>query len=307
VANDLSAFNAELWSKALIANLDQINVMIPHTNREYDGQLNNIGDTVNVRTLGSITMNSYTKNSTTVSYEDLVPDKEQMTISDAEYFAFSVEDIEAIQNDINALMKYSGRAAVAVNNKVEAKILSAYSSAHNSNKITNSNAPFTLTSETTSGGSLAVYDALVQARENLAKFNVASPGIWCVVDPATTSLLLKDTKYFIRATDLGDRVVQNGTVDGQVRTRPGFVGRCAGFDIFESNAIPTATVGSPGVDAKYLIYGDDTAINYVAQIRSMETLRLQTKFATAVRGLLLHDVKVFAENSKRLGYILAAA
>jgi hypothetical protein len=52
--------------------------------------------------------------------------------------------------------------------------------------------------------------------------------------------------------------------------------------------------------SKYLIFGDNEAISYAAQITEIEALRLQTTFANAVRGLLLHDTFVSAENSKRL-------
>jgi hypothetical protein len=40
--------------------------------------------------------------------------------------------------------------------------------------------------------------------------------------------------------------------------------------------------------------------HYAAQITEIEALRLQTTFANAIRGLLLHDIFVFAEASKRL-------
>jgi hypothetical protein len=38
MANDLSAFNAQAWSKRLVTKLDQINVMLPLINRDYEGE-----------------------------------------------------------------------------------------------------------------------------------------------------------------------------------------------------------------------------------------------------------------------------
>jgi hypothetical protein len=293
VANDLSAFNTEVWSRLLIKNLDQINVMLPHVNRDYEGQIKNLGDTVQVRTLGSVTMGAYTKDSTSISYEDLVPVLEAMTIADAQYFAFKVDSVDIAQNDLDALNLYAQRAAVAINNKIEAKILATYTAVHANNKIVAAGpGPITLTTSN-------IYSQLVEARARLSKFNVQPQGRWCVIDPDTTSLLLRSDE-FVRATDLGDRVVQNGTVDGALAS-PGFIGRCAGFNIFESNQTPN-TGGS-----KYLLFGDDMAIAYAAQLREVETLRLQVSFHTAVRGLLLHDTKVFAESSKHFGYIRGAA
>src|SRR5690349_3739220 len=106
MANNLAAFNAVAWSKQLIKNLDQINVMLPLVNTDYEGEIQGVGSSVKVRTLGSITLGSWTKNGT-ISYGDLAPTVETMTISDAEYFAFKVDDVDAAQNDINALNAYT--------------------------------------------------------------------------------------------------------------------------------------------------------------------------------------------------------
>lgn len=292
MANDLSAFNAQAWSKMLIANLDKINVMLPLVNRDWEGDLKNVGDTVQVRTLGNVTMRSYTKGSA-ITYEDLAPVKEPMTIADAQYFAFQVEDIDEVQSDIDVMQSYTARAAVSMNDKVEAKLLSNYAAAHVDNRITGaSSAAIALTKDN-------IYSNFVEARTRLSKKNVPMTGRWAVIDPDTTALLL-NAPEFIKATALGDQVVREGNVTGEVN-QPGFVGKIAGFSVFESNAVPSAS------GAKYLQFGDRYAIAYAAQIKQMETLRLQTVFANAVRGLLLHDTKVFAEPSKRLAYIKAVA
>jgi hypothetical protein len=59
----------------------------------------------------------------------------------------------------------------------------------------------------------------------------------------------------------------------------------------------TSTVNS--VAAKTLLFGDDMLLSYAAQITKMEAIRLQTSFASAIRGLLLHDAVVFDECGKR--------
>lgn len=295
MANNLAAFNSSAFSKLLVKNFDQINVMFPLVSTDYQGELQNIGDTVYVRTLGSITMGSWAKGGT-ISYQDLAPVREAMTIADATYFAFKVDDVDVAQTDLDTLNLYAQRAAVSMNNSVEAKILSVYASALAANQITGASAAaLTLTSDT--AAATDVYVLLAKARANLVKQNVQGMR-WAVVDPDTTTLLLNDTKRFIRATDLSDAVVREGNLEGVMQT-PGFIGRCAGFNVFESNATPQAG------GAKYLPYGVQGAINYAAQVRQVEALRLETTFANAVRGMLLHDAKVFAESAKGLGYIKA--
>ncbi len=129
MANDLSAFNAEIWSKRLIEKLDPMNVMLPLVNRDWEGDLRQGNLTAKVRTLGNVAMSTYTKNSTTVSYQDLAPTVENFTVSDAKYFAFEVDDVDAAQNDMRVLDGYIGRSVVAVNNTIESKILAAYTNA----------------------------------------------------------------------------------------------------------------------------------------------------------------------------------
>jgi hypothetical protein len=281
----------------LVKNLDQINVALPLANRDYEGDIQGVGSTVHVRTLGSVTMGSWTTNGT-ISYQDLAPTAETLVISDAQYFAVKVDDVDAAQNDIAALAKYARRAAVAVNNKVDAKIQGVYASALTANKITGaSSAAITLDSSSTA--LTGIYPVMVEAGVRLDVQNAPTEGRFFIVDPATYALLLNDTTHFIRSTELGDRMVQQGTIaDGG---RPGFVGQCAGFSIYKSNAVPSAS------GAKYLLYGVEGAISYAAQIKSVEMIRLETTFATALRGLLLHGAGVFAEASKMLGHVKATA
>ena len=163
----------------------------------------------------------------------------------------------------------------------------------------------TLTTTTGTPANTDIYYQFVQARSILSKANVpATTGArWAVIDPDTTGLLLQDTEHFVRAGELGDKVVQYGLVGGEEVARtaaesPGFVGMIAGFSVYETPHVPRVSGN------KYLLFGDNEAIAYAAQVTEIEALRLQTTFANAVRGLLLHDTFVAAENSKRLVSLL---
>src|SRR4051794_1727529 len=304
MANDLSAFNSEAWSSRLVSKLDQINVCLPLVNRNWEGDLR-LNKTVWVRTPGNITMASYSRG-TTISYQDLTPTKEPFTVNDGEYFAFEVDDIDKAQSDVNAMDVYLKRAVVAINNTVEAKILTGLQAGvPGANRITGaSSAAITLDSSTST--STGIYPLFCKARAILSKNNVpATPGArWAIIDPDTTSLLLQDVDHFVRAGELGDKVVQYGLIGGEEVARtaaeaPGFIGMIAGFMVYETPHTPLIT------GSKYLLFGDNEGISYAAQITEIEALRLQTTFANAVRGLLLHDTFVSAEGAKRLVSIKA--
>jgi len=293
MANDLSAFNAVAFSKKLIMNLDKVNVMLPLVNRDIEGEIKNLGDSVKVRTLGSVTMKPYTKNSTQIAYEDLAPATETMNVNDAQYFAFQVDDVDDAQTDLPTLDLYAQRAAVAMNDEIEVKLLSNYAAAHADNRITAAADVAIALDETN------IYDYIVEARKRLNKKSVPSLGRWMVIDPDTEALLLKSDLIVKGGVEANYRTVQTGQVNGDVR--PGYCGKIAGFDIFCSNNVPVSG------GAKYIQFGDKYAIAYAAQINKVERLRLQSAFANAVRGLLLHDTHVFDENSKRFGSLKVVA
>lgn len=291
MSNNLNAFKTEVFSQKLIMNLDKINVMLPLVNRDWEGELAKLGDTVHVRTLGSVTLSAYDK-ATPINYQDLAPAKEPMQVADAQYFAFQVDDVDLNQNALNALDLYAQRAAVAVNDKIEAKLLSRYADAHASNKITGAaSAAIALDASN-------IYGYFVDARKALTKNSVPTMNRWVVIDPDTEALILKSDYFSKGGTAASDKVKAEGGLDG---ARPGYLGRIAGFDVYVSNSVPVAA------GAKYIQFGDNYAIAYAAQINEIERLRLESQFATAVRGLLLHDTKVFSEASKRYGYIKAVA
>lgn len=106
MANDLSANTPIKFSLKLIELLYNETIYTKVTNTNYEGDIKNSGDRVRVRTLGKLTLNEYTKQMTLVS-EDLTPTYEELIIDQQYYFKFEVDDIDALQNDINTSAEYA--------------------------------------------------------------------------------------------------------------------------------------------------------------------------------------------------------
>ena len=70
-----------------------------------------------------------------------------------------------------------------------------------------------------------IYSNVVDARTKLSTVHVPTEGRWLLVSPEIYGLLLKSPE-FIKASDLGDAVVQTGAV-----------GRIAGFTVFEDSTL----------------------------------------------------------------------
>src|SRR5205085_7119251 len=116
--------------------------------------------------------------------------------------------------------------------------------------------PVTLTSVV--GAATDIYSVFCRARSILSKQNVpvTTGARWAVIDPDTTSLLLQDTEHFVRAGELGDKVVQYGLIGGEEVARtaadaPGFVGAVAGFMVYETPHAPRSGGN------KFLVFGDN--------------------------------------------------
>ena len=70
-----------------------------------------------------------------------------------------------------------------------------------------------------------IYDKIVDARTQLSESHVPTDGRFLLVAPDVYALLLKSPE-FVKASDLGDAVVQTGAV-----------GRVAGFNVFEDTTL----------------------------------------------------------------------
>lgn len=294
--NYLDAFVPEIWSRRVIANVDQINVcMAVMCNTDYEGEVRQAGDTVQVRTFGNVTVQDYQRGQP-IAAESLVPIKETLTIDKAKYFAFDVDSLDVAQNDIDAVDGYTKRAGIALSNAIDTYAMSFALSGNSANAVGSAASPVNITKDT---DTTSVYQQLVYAALTLDNLNVPQEGRWVIVTPYFKSLMMQSTSYFIRATDLGDSIIQSASLPARDLTRKGFIGQAAGFDVYcSTNAKSNGTYWA-------CPYGQGKPVSYCAQIppNTLEALRLETTFATRVRGLLLHGGQVFAEDAKRLGVI----
>lgn len=298
MANQLDNFIPELWSMAVMANIDQRNVgMAVAANTDHEGELRQAGDTVWVRKFGDILVQPYSKN-TPITYQDLPSIKEALTVNEAKIVAFKLDDIDRAQADINILDGYAKRAAVAISNTIDTKIFSYYGSAHANNRLSSSGSPYTISASN-------AYTLIVDANKALDLMSVDDGARWIILTPNYKSFLMKDSTYLIKGSVLGDQILSSAKIGlrpASAREAPNFVGNVSGMDVYFSVNLPSDSGG------KYCLFGQGTPISYAAQIPiagpdALEAIRLESTMATAARGLLLHDGKVFSEDAKRLGSI----
>ena len=255
-------FIPELWSARLLANLDNTHVFANCVNRDYEGEVRNLGDTVHIQKFGDIQVADYTKATGVGTPKDPgAGSTVTLVIDQAKYFNFKVEDIEAVQANVNLMEKAMQRAAYAIGDVIDQYIAAFVNQAG------------------INAGEVAVtpqnaYDTLVDLKVKFNKENVPAAGRFVVVPPEFLGMLEKDDRY---TKNYDANVMANGVK-----------GRVAGFDILESNNVPFASEGS-----KYsLMAGTDMAIAYAGQIAKIEAYRPEQSFSDACKGLYVYGAKV---------------
>ncbi len=123
MSQSLAAFTPIKFSLKLVEVLYNETIYTLIANTKYEGEIKNAGDRVRVRTAAKITWNAYTKGMTLVA-QDLNPTNEDLIIDQQKYFKFVVDDIDEIQNDINAINTYAQNAKGDMSELLDADLLS---------------------------------------------------------------------------------------------------------------------------------------------------------------------------------------
>ena len=108
-SNVLAPFTPIKFSTETIKLLYNESLLPKITNTKYEGTLKSAGDRVRVRMSHKITFSPYTKSLELVA-QDLTPSYEDLVIDQAQYFKIEVDDIDKIQNDIDAISEYAANA-----------------------------------------------------------------------------------------------------------------------------------------------------------------------------------------------------
>ena len=263
-------FVPSLWAATLLENLNDAHVAVNLCNRNYEGDISKSGDTVRITSIGRVTIDNYVKNSTSISPETLDDSQQVLTIDQAKYFAFQVDDVDARQvRDDGALMDVAMRdAAWGLGDAADTSVLSAMQS-----QGATGNALGALTIGT---GNVDAYENIVDLAVKLDENNVPRQGRWCIIPPWYHGWLQKNANFVSYGTQANREDLENG-----------IIGAAAGMRIVVSNNLPSASTGR-----NYVIAGHEMGVTYAEQINSVEAYRQESAFSDAVKGLHLYGYKI---------------
>jgi len=294
-ANYTGNFIPELWSGKLIENFYDATVLAAISNTSYEGEIRNMGDTVNIRTTPEITIRDYVKGQT-LTVETPDKPKLQLLIDKGEYFAAVEDDVDQVQTDIGMMDMWTRDASERMKIKIDQRVLtdllpdvSADNKGSTAGRISGNidmgvaSTPRTVTKDAVTD---SVIDFIVDAGTVLDEANCPESDRFMVIPAAMAGLIKKsDLKDASLAGD-ETSIVRNG--------RLGMIDR---FTLYMShNLFKDGTEFS-------VVAGHKMGFTFASQMTNMETIRSETTFGDIIRGLQVYGYKVVKPEALLVGVV----
>jgi len=270
-------FTPEIYSRRAQIAFRTKSVCQSICNTEYFGEIADYGDTVHIIREPEVTVLPYSRG-TQVTAQDLDDDEITLTVDQANYFAFKVDDIEKKQAHHNWNQLASSRAGYQLANGMDQNIL-----AYIDSQIPTANQLGTESAQATIANSgspdYSPLGILNRMKRVLDEADVPEEGRWFVADPFFWELIGDEDSNLLSADYAEKGILRNGRVsDGMIR----------GFNVYMSNNLATVGTGSTatsGTNGTWLLAGHISAVASAEQINKTETYRDPDSFADVVRGM----------------------
>ena len=262
----VSNFIQSIWSKKIQDDLELKTKLVANCLRDYEGDCK-YAASVKILGVGEPTIGAY-DNTKDINIEEMSDRGQLLTIDQANYFAFYVDDVNQAQSVPGLKEKYQAKAvhglAVARDTYV-ANLIKGVTTATN---VT------TATAATEAGVKEAIDKAIVALRErNFDEEGVIeiTPAVYNLFKNNLITLSTNNVEYI----------------------KKGFVGAYDGFDVIMSNNMAKDTSGTNKY--AYCDIRGKKAIAFAGQINEVEALRAEKRFKDIIRGLDTFGSKVIDE------------
>ena len=246
------------------------------TNTDYAGEIENFGDTVNIIKEPTITVSSYTRGGQ-INIQNLADDQLQLTVDQANAFAFKVDDIEERQSHINFEALATSSGAYALKDSYDENVIAAMFSGAGTTVGSDGSG-----TDTGFGSSETdPTDILANSAKRLHAADVPTDNRWFLGTPEFYEQLGQASAKLMDASVTGDGAspLRNGNVlDGLVN----------GFKLYMTNNFAASSTSN----YFKVMFGHMSSTATANQIAKTEVVRDPDSFADIVRGLHIFGRKV---------------
>ena len=208
------------------------------------------GNKVIFNHVSDVSINPYTG---TVNFEDLTTSKVELPLNHKNYWAFKVDDVDAVQSAGELIDPHVQEAGYGLQEATDKYVLDEALKTLN----------------TVTKNELKAYDIIVKCNTELNKKKVPKADRFAVINAEVLEELNLDARFTANYTILENGIIEGGDING------------------------TKLIFSEELnEGNYAIVAlHKSAIGYGKQLEETEAMRLQNSFADGVRGLQVDGVK----------------
>ena len=300
-------FIPEVWSGKLVEKFYKATVLGAIANTDYEGEIKNFGDKVQIRSRPTITIRDY-KADLALNLDRPSATKQTLNIDRGKYFNLGLDDVMEVQQDIDQLSLWAEDASEQMKITIDGDVLNGATAGDgtgivNSALVNASNkgntagaisSGFRLGTEgdpthvakalvgTGAGNDgsneMGVLDYFVNCGTVLDEQNLPETGRFLVI-PAWLAGMVKKS-------DMQDASISG---DGTSILRNGRLGMIDRFTLYLSNIlVPTSSYTS----SYPVIFGTKAALTFASQYVNLETLRSERSFTNILRGLQVFGYRI---------------
>jgi hypothetical protein len=260
-------FIQQIWSKKILDDLELKTKLVKNCLTEYEGDVKQ-ARSVKILGVGEPTIGAY-DNTTDITIEEMSDKGQILTIDQANYFAFYVDDVNEAQSVPGLASKYQEKAVHGLAIKRDTYVANLIKGVTTAGHVT------TATALSEAAVKKALDDGIVALRErNFDEEGVIeiTPAVYNVFKNELTTLSTNNVEYIKR----------------------GLVGSYDGFEVIMSNNMAKDTTGQDKY--AYCDIRGKKAIAFAGQINDVEALRSEKRFKDIIRGLDTFGSKVIDED-----------
>ena len=267
-------FIEKVWAKGIQTELERLHVFADGVNREYEGVIKNLGDTVRIKNVGKPTITvgdmATAGRDITLSDPEEVPDGTvSLVVDHFATFNYQVQDIDKAQGAgdvMDALNRETSEGLADTHDKFISELVLGDTGV----QLYNSGTAVALTYQN-------IFETLDAAQQVLFENDVKpSTGVTVIVPPWVHTLLRQG---YIKTDTDNSEMLKNGQV-----------AQYGNMKIKMSNNVATKTVSN--TQQWYIQMRTDRAIAFVNQATHLEPYRPEKKFSDAMKGLDLFGAKI---------------
>lgn len=255
-------FVPHLWSTAIEQNRERMMVAAQLCNRDYEGDIKELGDKVKINGVSRPTITDYDDVNGLGDFERLQDQSTMLEITESKAFHFYVGDIDKRQSAGNIMDAELTEAAAALAEVMDSYIYSHYKEA----------------GITTTVDELTTDNVLSVINETLGK-------LWKNNVPTTEQVSLEVTPEFLTKLQMAKLLVDT---DNSFTLAGGVTHKLKTFniDVYMSNNLPKE--GTKDI----CILRTKKAISFAEQLKEVKAYEPQNFFGEAVKGLQVYGAKV---------------